>query len=444
MNDSELSMSELMSSEAMEKAAEQAERARLDENTRPQEPLRAAEADANEGQAIVDSESAAKAVIIGHLDEDGNPIVPSFETVSYSDLMSREFDELWQPVEGLIAEGLTVLVGGSKMGKSWLCLDMACSVAAGTPFLGRRTSQCPVLYLALEDSLRRLQDRIRKQGQIPGRDSFDLSFATISRTLDDGFEEQLERWMHEHGGKCLVIVDVLQKVSGATSRRDGNAYQAGFKKAAMIKAIADRYKAAVIVVHHTKRGKEEDPFDMVSGGNGLMAAADATMIMTRKRGESYADIQITGRDVQEDLFTIQMDESMRWHIAVREEPPTAYDYNPYVMAIKAIVRDNPDGTRLCFEDFLSFAYEEIGHAIARQKTDIRPSIEAIQEELLRRDHIKVDLTPANRGEKPSLHYKLKDASKTRTKNNPCPCVTLSRWVCRDEAEQLSLPQEGLE
>lgn len=443
-NDRELSLSELMGSEYMEEATRQAQQAQLDDNTRQQEPLRAAEAGANEESPIDRNQDAAKSVhfsSLPDLDEDGNPIIPGFNTVTYNDLMGMEFDELWQPVEGFITEGLTALVGGSKIGKSWLCLDLSYSVATGSPFLGKRTHQCPVLYLALEDSLRRLQERNRKQGHAAKVDN--LWYANASLTLDDGFDRQLASWLDEHGGRCLVIVDVLQRVNGAIKRKDGNAYQAGYEKAKQLKAIADRFKAAVVVVHHTKRGKEDDVFDTISGGNGLMSAADATIIMSRKRNEEYAIVDITGRDVTNDQFTIRMDENQHWHIAEREEPPIAYDYNPYVMVLKAIVRDNPEGTLLCVDDFLTFALEELSYPLTKQSKEIRASLESIKDELLRRDHIKVDMTPPGpgNGKRPSKFYKHRGVTKPRTKENPCPCVIVARWVCKDDAEQLSLPNE---
>ena len=121
-----------------------------------QERLKTAEGKSNGESFIGDYTDVAE------VNTEGPNSVPDIETISYSDLMGTKFEELWQPVEGLITEGLTVLVGGSKLGKSWICMDMAYCVATGTPYWGHKTTSCPVLYLALEDSQRRLQSRNTK------------------------------------------------------------------------------------------------------------------------------------------------------------------------------------------------------------------------------------------------------------------------------------------
>ena len=60
------------------------------------------------------------------------------------------FYKIFEPqpmiVEGLISKGLTVLGGSPKIGKSWLALDLAISVATGVPFLGKSVQKTGVLY----------------------------------------------------------------------------------------------------------------------------------------------------------------------------------------------------------------------------------------------------------------------------------------------------------
>lgn len=90
--------------------------------------------------------------------------VAPFEYIDAQELLGAEFPPLFQPVERFIVEGLTFIVGASKIGKSWFTLLMCVQIAKGQDFLGMKTTQCPVMYLALEDSQRRLQSRLRKLG----------------------------------------------------------------------------------------------------------------------------------------------------------------------------------------------------------------------------------------------------------------------------------------
>ncbi|HTF48223.1 MAG TPA: AAA family ATPase, partial [Pseudonocardia sp.] len=102
-------------------------------------------------------------------------VVPDRPVTAYraDDLMAVEFPAPNWAVPGLIAEGVTLLVGPPKVGKSWLALNLGVSLAAGTPALGLIPVEAgPVLYLALEDTPRRLQNRMRKvlAGQPASRD----------------------------------------------------------------------------------------------------------------------------------------------------------------------------------------------------------------------------------------------------------------------------------
>ena len=79
-----------------------------------------------------------------------------------AELQGMEFPPINWVVPGVLPEGLTILAGKPKLGKSWLALDMALAVAGGGAVLGRECEPGPVLYLALEDNQRRLQRRLNR------------------------------------------------------------------------------------------------------------------------------------------------------------------------------------------------------------------------------------------------------------------------------------------
>jgi len=268
-------------------------------------------------------------------------------TTKYNDIMKTDFTELYQPVENLITAGLTVFYGGAKRGKSWLAENMALSVARGVGFIGYKTNQCPVLYLALEDSQRRLKERNTKL--LDGREeSIDaLEYATVAPLWDDGLETQLDDWLTRHGGRALVIIDVMQKILG-TARRQENAYHADYRMLAPIKALADKHGAAIVLLHHTnKRGE-------INGSNGIGGTADTLIQLKRDAGAMVATLDISGRDVPGDTVTIVSDDGIHWERQTDggkpDERRRRYDDSPIVQAIKRLVEENPDGGKISYKD----------------------------------------------------------------------------------------------
>ena len=292
----------------------------------------------------------------------------ALKIVTFDELMKKDFKPLFQPVEDLIIEGYILLVGGSKIGKSWLMLDLAYCVATGRPFMGKNTTKCPVLYYALEDSERRIQDRNRKMN-LSG-ESVNISYVLEAQTLDSGFLTQTDAWLTANGGRCLVIVDVLQKIRGRLHRSDGNAYQADYLTIKPIVELARKHSAAIICVHHTNKDKRSaDKFDRISGSTGLMGAADETILIERERGENTADVSITGREIREQSFEIRMDENFHWHAVTPEAiARERYDANPVVKALRDLFADYPNGGRISYGNFIARSCGRFPYKDAREFT----------------------------------------------------------------------------
>jgi RecA-family ATPase len=261
---------------------------------------------------------------------------------SAADLMAREFPEPRWAVPGLVAEGLNLLVGSPKLGKSWLCLGLGVSVASGGRALGKiPVEQGPVLYAALEDNPRRLQGRLRAvlQGEpVPA----DLHITTALPRLPDAYDF-LAGWIEAHPGARLIMVDVLRKVRPLSDGR-GNAYNEDYDSMGSLKALADKYGVAVIAVHHTRKAADEsDVFNEVSGSTGLTGAADAILIAKRARNTAEAVLHVTGRDVTEQEY------GLSWHAAsctwsLLEEPVIVAQMGDTRRRILDYVTDHPLST----------------------------------------------------------------------------------------------------
>jgi len=225
-----------------------------------------------------------------------------------ADLMTMLLPEPRWAVPGLVAEGLTLLVGAPKLGKSWLCLGLAVAVAGGGRALGRIEVQPgPVLYAALEDNPRRLQDRLRTiLGGDPAPDDLHMVTALPRLPL---LGEYLSGWLKANPTARLVIVDVLQKVRARTDGR-GSVYTEDSECLGCLKALADQFGVPFVVVHHTRKMRDEgDVINEVSGSTGLTGAADAVLILKRARNTAEAVLHVTGRDISEGEHALTWDAS---------------------------------------------------------------------------------------------------------------------------------------
>ncbi len=226
-----------------------------------------------------------------------------------TELLDHTFPEPRFAVPGLIAEGLTFFCGPPKLGKSWFGLNLSIAVASGGRALGAiPVEQGEVLYLALEDPPRRLQQRLRTVlGNEPPPNG--LHFETEWPRFQDGGDAALSLWLSEHPRSRLVIVDVFAKVRPPVSDR-ADRYNADYAALEPLKQMADRFGIAVVVVHHTRKAAADDFVDTVSGTNGLAGASDSIMILKRSRGRADATLSLTGRDVEEQELALRWDQTI--------------------------------------------------------------------------------------------------------------------------------------
>jgi hypothetical protein len=215
--------------------------------------------------------------------------------------MATEFPPMRWAVDGVLAEGVNVLAGTPKLGKSWLALGLAVAVASGGHAFGRiPVAEGDVLVLALEDTARRLQARL---GKIL-RGSPGPARLTIA-TRWDGIEA-VDRWLTEHPDARLVVVDVLQRVRGPGVRGE-SLYNADYNALRPFADLAHAHGVCVLVVHHTRKATADDYVDEVSGTFGLAGAADAILVARRSRQSGAAIIKVTGRDVEERELALEFD-----------------------------------------------------------------------------------------------------------------------------------------
>ena len=249
------------------------------------------------------------------------------ETFSATDLQAKQIPPILWVISGLLAQGLTILAGAPKAGKSWLALDLCVSVARCDGFWGHETTPMPgtVLYLALEDSDRRLKARL--ETVLDGRECPDnLRFSTAAPTLDRGLADHMRELLDFYPDTRLVVIDTLGRVRTA-SRLDG--YQRDYQELATLKAIADEQGAAIVAVHHLRKAGG-DPFDRISGTNGVFGAADAAWVLTRERQSSEGKLAVVGRDFDEAELVLNFSDSCRWTLVSDDAKAHRFAQDPLV------------------------------------------------------------------------------------------------------------------
>jgi hypothetical protein len=253
--------------------------------------------------------------------------------------MATEFPDPKWAVPGVLCEGVSVLAGPPKVGKSWMSLGLGLSIASGAPAFGSiETEPGPVLYLALEDTARRLKTRMAKMlGDSPAPSA--LTLATQCPPLPQGGDRAISGWLDRNPHARLVVIDVFAKVRGS---EPGNVqqYDADYLAVGRAKRVADHYGIAIVLVHHVRKAASEDFLATVSGTNGIAGAADAVLVLERGRNNADGVLHVTGRDVEEADYALSFDPGRgAWQML--DGPAIDHTIGDTRAAILRYLRDNP-------------------------------------------------------------------------------------------------------
>lgn len=231
-----------------------------------------------------------------------------FNSKSCEEIMTTVYKPIEFVVDNLLAQGLYILAGAPKVGKSWLALDMCLSIAKGEKVLGQQTTQGTALYLCLEDSYVRIQNRLYEITDVPAER---LHFVIMSESIGNGLEEEIENFKNEHYDLKVVFIDTLQKVRNESE----SGYGTDYKELSVMKALADKLEITIVVVHHTRKCADSDPFNMISGSTGLSGCVDGSMVLIEsKRGSRKAKLHCVGRDIENQEINVVFENS-RWKVS---------------------------------------------------------------------------------------------------------------------------------
>lgn len=211
---------------------------------------------------------------------------------SAAELMQKHFEDpryIWHSM--LPDSGLALLAASKASGKTLLLLQLADAVARGRDFLGMPTTPTKTLYLQLELSDRRTQQRLSKMGL---GDTPDLCFAYRWPTGEEGLQTLADYIIKD--GYGLVIIDVLQLLWPLEA--DTNSYQDTYAVLSPLRQLANDLGVMILMVTHRRKAETADYLDGVIGSVGLTANADVVFSLIRNRGDDEAVLHVDGNDIE--------------------------------------------------------------------------------------------------------------------------------------------------
>lgn len=285
-------------------------------------------------------------------------------------------------VDGLFTPGLNLFAEPKKHGKSMLSLNLALCISGGMDFWGRKTEHGEVLYMCLEDTEKRIRDRM--DAMLDDSDAPEKLYFTYSVDCrGSDLREGLGLYLQERPDTKAVIIDVLQKVrAGKPASQSEYAYD--YDEIGSLKELADKYGIALILVTHCRKTKDRNDWvNEIAGGVGVTGAADTILMLEKNRGKGSLDgrLLITGRDMPEDELALCFDpEHFKWHYVGTKEDQEAkkhgelYKSSPVARTVKLLLERNNGTWSGTSKEILDFGLKELGEPIAKNESALARKI----------------------------------------------------------------------
>ena len=257
-------------------------------------------------------------------------------TVDGRTLMDRPLEPPNFVVDTLISQGLHILAGSPKVGKSWLALWLAVTVAKGEPVWGMSVKQGTTLYLCLEDSVLRIQNRLFEITE-DAPDS--VHFCTECAPIGQGLEEQVEGFLVAHPDTVLVLVDTLQMVRPVHDATYANDY----RDLSVLKRLADKHGIAILLIHHLRKETADDVFNRISGTTAISGAVDSSFTLVEdRRGSGKAKLSCIGRDIEYRELTLERNAENVWELVSDSRTQPELLGGQIVILLSELMRDRAE------------------------------------------------------------------------------------------------------
>ncbi len=295
------------------------------------------------------------------------------KVVSALELNTQEHRKPDYIVDGILYPGLTILAGPPKYGKSYLSLDLACSIATGTEFLGKLTKQGEVLYLDLEGTEWRTTERLAQLGYTRCPDMLDHTYT--ADTVDQHLIRQLSDHVEAKSGTKLLIIDTMARIKGKV-RRGEDGYSSEYRFLFPLHELALQKSVAIVCVTHTRKGNGllvDDPMELIIGSQAQYGTADNGWVLTGKRDESTKVLHCAGRDYESVDLGIDFKNGKWVPLGNAEEmaekrAAAEYDHHPAVRTIIHLVETSGGAWHGTMQDLFNEIAEYTGDYPATDAT----------------------------------------------------------------------------
>lgn len=337
--------------------------------------------------------------------------ITQLSVIAANDLLEMDFPDSKPLVEKLMGKGLYILAGAPKIGKSWMVMLIAHCVSKGIPLWNLPTQQKDVLYMSLEDTLPRIQNRL---DLVTGGETGNIWIATEAELVGNGLEEQLTNQLTANPSIGLVILDTLQRVR--PGRNEQYSYSADYEDMGVLKRLADQFGITILLVHHTRKQGSADAFDRISGTTGILGCADGAMVFQKDaRMANQGILDVTGRDVADLRIRLcQNRETGVWDFLNFEGQEPEKESDPLLEAVAAFTTE-----RGIWAGTASELLEQLSQ---HQEWNIRPNV------LTRRLKKNAALLESAYG----IHYSGCNTDLSRTSS--ARMISLSKFPCNDDCD----------
>lgn len=218
---------------------------------------------------------------------------PRLTVIDGETLMDTRLEPTKFCIDTLLPQGITILGGAPKIGKSWWVLDLCVRIAKGESVWDMPTTKGTTLYLCLEDTLKRIQERLNCITDDVPSNAF---FATAARTIADGLCDEICTFVEEHPNTVFVAIDTFQIVRNSSV---DTSYGNDYDEIRQLKQLADELNISLLLVHHLRKQGDSDPLNKLSGTTGIIGAVDSVFVLDKsRRGQNLVTLVCTGRDIE--------------------------------------------------------------------------------------------------------------------------------------------------
>ena len=276
--------------------------------------------------------------------------VPCVDVVDVSELQDKTLPPMKWLIDDLLPVGGVVMLSAKpKMGKSFLAIQLALTVASGGEFLGFQAQKHEVLYIDLETSQRSMKNRISMMTADAPKGLYLMTPQEVFEfgNIGNGFESQVDYFLESHKGVKLVIVDTYGLIQG--SRPSQYVYRQEYGEISHLNSWARKKGFTLVLIHHqNKQDDYANPVQGISGSTGITGGLQAYYILSKR---DYTDkmtkLTIGGKEIMERDIFIQpeSDTNRTWVEVEPEDRPSrrkTVSNDPVTMAIRELCADKDE------------------------------------------------------------------------------------------------------